>query len=110
MVTEKCPEALGKSLYWIRNYSNYSNPNHVGKLSYYHIWPLFFRKFPLGEIWIIESPKNWAKKIMEDRNELGIKYDYDKINPNGFPQEMTVYKLIFSLKTHFPYYLMEYTL
>ena len=89
MVTEKCPDSLGNSLYWIRNYSNYSNPNHVGKLSYYHLWPLFFRKFPLGEIWIIESPQKWAKKIREDRRELGIKYDYDKINPNGFPQEMT---------------------
>lgn len=89
-LVDNCPDSLGLSLYWIRNSTeSYSNGNHIGKLCYYHIWPLFFRKFPLGQIWIIESPKCWANKIGEDRWKLGKDYGYDKIDPLGFPQEMS---------------------
>jgi hypothetical protein len=88
-LVENCPDSIGLSLYWIRNSTeSYSNGNHIGKLCYYHIWPLFFRKFPLGQIWIIESPKSWADKIWEDRWKLGKDHGYDKIDPLGFPQEM----------------------
>ncbi|WP_321423341.1 hypothetical protein [uncultured Methanobacterium sp.] len=90
MVIEGCPDSLGLSLYWIRNSTEgYHMGNHIGKLCYYHIWPLFFRKFPLGQIWIIESPKTWADKIWTDQRELGKKYGYDKMDPIGVPQEMS---------------------
>ena len=89
-LVDNCPDSLGLSLYWIRNSTeNYFYGNHIGKLCYYHIWPLFFRKFPLGQIWIIESPKSWADKIWEDRWKLGKDHGYDKIDPLGFPQEMS---------------------
>ncbi|HEX3013430.1 MAG TPA: hypothetical protein VHO92_04040 [Methanobacterium sp.] len=89
-LVDNCPDSLGLSLYWIRNSTeNYFMGNHIGKLCYYHIWPLFFRKFPLGQIWIIESPKSWADKIWEDRWKLGKDYGYDKIDPLGFLQEMS---------------------
>ncbi|AUB54982.1 hypothetical protein BK007_02410 [Methanobacterium subterraneum] len=90
MVVEGCPDSLGLSLYWIRNSTEgYSRGNHIGRLCYYHIWPLFFRKFPLGQIWIIESPKSWADKIWTDQRELGKKYGYDKMDPIRVPQEMS---------------------
>lgn len=89
-VIEKCPDSLGLSLYWIRNSTEgYSYINHIGKLCYYHIWPFFFRKFPLGEIWIIETPKTWTDKIWDDRSKLAKEYGYDSIDPTGFPQEMS---------------------
>lgn len=89
-LVDNCPDSIGLSLYWIRNSTeNYVRGNHIGKLCYHHLWPLFFRKFPLGQIWIIESPKGWADKIWEDRKNLGGEYGYDKINPLGFPQEMS---------------------
>ncbi|HML04422.1 MAG TPA: hypothetical protein VK426_01480 [Methanobacterium sp.] len=89
-LVDDCPDSLGLSLYWIRNSTeNYFRGNHIGKLCYYHIWPLFFRKFPLGQIWIIESPKSWTDAIWEDRRKLGEEYGYDKNNPLGFPQEMS---------------------
>ena len=89
-VIENCPDSLGLSLFWIRNSTDgYFNINQIGKLCYNHIWPFFFRKFPLGQIWIIETPKNWTNKIWEDQSKLSKEFGYDKIDPFGFPQEMS---------------------
>lgn len=88
---DECPDSLDLSLFWIRNSTiGFSNVNQLGKLCYYHIWPLFFRKFPLGQIWIIESPKSWGDKILEDRRSAAEKmFDYDKNYPLGYPQEFS---------------------
>ena len=87
---KNCPDSLGKSLFYIREHTDYPRGNHLGRYCLYHVWPLFFEKFPLGQIWIIELPKSWTQEVWKGQRELAIKYGYDKSNPTGFSaQEMT---------------------
>jgi hypothetical protein len=87
---KKCPDSLGMSLFYIRQNTDYPNLNHIGKYCLYHVWPLFFEKFPLGQIWIIETPKYWWEEIWKGQRELAIKSGYNQINPGGIsPQELT---------------------
>lgn len=83
-----CPESSAKSLFYIRINTQYSHLNHLGRYCLHHVWPLFFEKFPLGQIWIIETDKSWWEKIWEGQKELSTRYQqfYPEQSP---PQEMT---------------------
>jgi hypothetical protein len=88
---KNCPEELGFSLFFIRDYTvSYYNGNHTGRFCLYHLWPLFFRKFPLGQIWLINTPKKWNNEIWLGQRTLAHEMGYLKNNPNGYsPQEMS---------------------
>lgn len=90
MMMENCPSSLGLSLFYLRNHTEYHQVNQIGRYCLYHVWPLFFEKFPLGQIWIIENQKSWYEKIWEGQEKIAKDFDYKKNNPTGFsPQEMT---------------------
>jgi|GEM_PF-2273199 len=83
-----CPESMDMSLFYIRLNTMYSQVNHLGRYCLYHVWPLFFEKFPLGQIWVIQTNESWWEKIWEGQKELSTRYnqDYPEQSP---PQQMT---------------------
>lgn len=86
---ENCPSSLGLSLFYLRNHTYYHQVNHTGRYCLYHVWPLFFEKFPLGQIWIIENPRSWNESVWEGIIEIAKIYN-NKNNTYGFyHQEMT---------------------
>lgn len=89
IVKENCPDSLGLSLFYIRNSTEYNHVNHIGRYCLYYIWPLFFEKYPLGQIWVLESQRSWYDSIWEGQREIAEHYGYNEINPIGSPQEMT---------------------
>lgn len=88
---DKCPNELEFSLFFIRDYTtSYPTINFWGRFWLYHVWPLFFKKFPLGQIWVIETPEKWNEKIWFGQRSHANESGYLDNNPNGFsPQEMS---------------------
>lgn len=86
---KNCPESLEKSLFYICDSStNYPNQNYINCTSLFYIWPLFFEKFPLGQIWLPKISQRWWDEIWEGEKQIAHKTGYDQKHPEGFhPQE-----------------------
>ncbi len=84
-----CPHSLGLSLFFIRDNTIYHKGNQIGRYCLYEIWPLFFEKFPLGQIWVVETNKSWINEMWRGQRELALENKYDESHPEGFsPQEL----------------------
>ena len=80
-----CPKELGFSLFCLRDFSNsYVNGNHMGRFCLHYVWPKFFRQFPLGQIWLIETSEKWNDKIWSGQKTLAQETGYLEDNPTGF--------------------------
>lgn len=84
-IRKGCPEALDKSLFYINGKTNsYPLNNHLSKSSVMYTWPLFFEKFPDGQIWILEISEAWWHEIWNGQISLAKKTGYSDKYPDGF--------------------------
>lgn len=83
------PKSLGKSLFYIcESSTTYFYQNYVSRISLHYTWPLFFEKFPLGQIWLPKISKQWWDEIWQGEKQIAQKTGYNKKHPEGFhPQE-----------------------
>jgi len=75
-----CPKSLGKSLFYIcRESESYPNKNFLSRIYLNYGWPLFFERFPHGQIWLCEISIEWFEKLWEKHRLLAteIKHDWE---------------------------------
>ena len=76
---QTCPDNLEDSLIHIASSSNsYFIQNHISKTSLLYTWPLFFEKFPKGQIWLVEISERWTTEIKSGQRSLAEKYNIDR--------------------------------
>jgi len=85
------PRSLGKSLFYIcENSTTYFNQNFISRISLNYTWPLFFQKFPLGQIWLPKISKQWWDEIWQGEKFIAETTGYNKKRFRGFcPQEFS---------------------
>lgn len=84
-IRNNCPESLDKSLFYITGKTNsYPINNHLSKSAIRHTWPLYFEKFPDGQIWLLEVSEGWWHEIWEGQIVLAKKTGYNKKHPMDF--------------------------
>jgi len=83
------PKSLEKSLFYIcKSSTTYFYQNYVSRISLHYTWPLFFEKFPLGQIWLPKISKQWWDEIWLGEKQITQRTDYNAKHPEGFhPQE-----------------------
>ncbi len=88
---ENAPKSLEKSLFYIcRSTNTYPHQNYVGRTSLSYTWPLFFEKFPLGQVWLAKISEQWWNEIWRGEKQIAQKTNYNAKHPEGFhPQEVS---------------------
>jgi len=83
------PKSLEESLFYIcKSSTTYPYQNYVSRTSLSYTWPLFFEKFPLGQIWLPKISKQWWDEIWQGEKQIAQKTGYKAKHPEGFhPQE-----------------------
>lgn len=83
------PKSLEESLFYIcKSSTTYPYQNYVSRTSLSYTWPLFFEKFPLGQIWLPKISKRWWDEIWRGEKQIAQKTGYNAKHPEGFhPQE-----------------------
>ena len=91
IIDKKCQENEKFFLYYIRDaLERGGNSNQMGRILLHHIWPLFFSKYPSGQIWIVEIDQKWQDEIWFGQRTLAIELGYLEKNPGLYsPQEMS---------------------
>ena len=91
IINKKCQEDEKFFLYYIRDaLERGGNINQMGRIMLHHIWPLFFSKFPSGQIWMMEIDQKWQDEIWFGQRTLAIESGYLEKNPGLYsPQEMS---------------------
>lgn len=84
---KNAPESLGESLFYIRKSTDgYGYQNYVGRTSISYVWPLFFKRFPLGQIWLIKISDEWWDGIWLGEKKLAKEGGLD-LDIGLLPQE-----------------------
>jgi hypothetical protein len=86
---KSAPKSLEESLFYIcKSSTTYPYQNYVSRTSLSYTWPLFFEKFPLGQIWLPKISKRWWDEIWRGEKQIAQKTGYNAKHPAGFhPQE-----------------------
>jgi len=86
---KNAPKSPEESLFYIcKSSTNYPYQNYVSRTSLFYTWPLFFEKFPLGQIWLPKISKRWWDEIWRGEKQIAQKTVYNAKHPEGFlPQE-----------------------
>lgn len=80
---ENCPKDLAKSLLYIRSNSiRYPYQNYLSRTSFAYVWPLFFEKFPLGQIWLPKISESWIKEVRKGKTLIAKETGYDQEHPD----------------------------
>ncbi|MCK9151542.1 hypothetical protein [Methanobacterium alcaliphilum] len=96
----KCQDNEKLFLYYIRDVLDHiGNINQSGRIMLHHIWPLFFSRYPSGQIWAIEIDQKWQDEIWHGQRTLAHQSGFLDKNPNLFSsQENSGFD-----SYHFPY-------
>ncbi len=83
------PKSMEESLFYLCNSSTaYPHQNYVSRTSLSYTWPLFFEKFPLGQIWLPKISQRWWDAIWQGEKQIAEHTGYNQEHPEGFhPQE-----------------------
>jgi len=83
------PRSLKKSLFYIcKKSTTFFNQNYISRISLKYTWPLFFKKFPLGQIILPKISQEWLDEIWQGEKYIAEKTGYNKKRFAGFcPQE-----------------------
>ena len=70
-IINEAPTSPEKSLFFIRKETgNFPYYNDIWKYWLQVIWPLFFEKFPEGEIWIVRIHEDWFTKMWQSQRKI----------------------------------------
>jgi hypothetical protein len=73
-----CPDSLEESLIYIaKSSTSYFNQNNISQTSLLYTWPLFFEKFPQGQIWLVEISGRWRTEIVSGQKSLAKEFSID---------------------------------
>ncbi|KSV18889.1 hypothetical protein DA01_07895 [Dehalococcoides mccartyi] len=68
---QNTPESLADSFFYISKHTtNFGYQNYTGRICQKYIWPLFFKKFPLGKILLVKISDNWWGKNWQNEEFL----------------------------------------
>jgi hypothetical protein len=87
---EGCPENLGLALFHIAKRGEYTMPANLGgRVAQQWVWPFFFEKFPLGQIWIIDADMDWLRQMWAGHRAIAACAGYRPEDPVACPQEFS---------------------
>lgn len=83
------PKSSEESLFYIcKSSTTYPYQNYVSRTSLSYTWPLFFERFPLGQIWLPKIFQQWWNEIWKGEKQIAQQTGYVQKHPEGIhPQE-----------------------
>lgn len=98
------PRSLESALFYIRkSTATYGYQNHVGRACVNHVWPVFYEKFPLGQIWLPKIPDEWWRTIWAGQKEIT-----EQVGVSGGVQRgVTPHEMSGLTTDNFPFYAMD---
>lgn len=92
-VKKICPKSFIDSLFYIRRATiSFGIGNYTSEAARKYVWPLFFEKFPLGNIWLIKISDEWWDIITTGELIISEKVNYKRQYPFSHPLEATGFK------------------
>jgi len=101
---QNCPEMSAQALFYVRdNTTSYGHQNYTGRIAIEYVWPLFFERFPLGQVWVVEIPQDWVYSAWDAQRAIADKTGFlDKYPQWQAPQAATGLQ-----SDHFPFAAMD---
>lgn len=96
---ESCPDSDAQSLFYIRDNTTYRCANYTGRACLHFTWPLFFERFPLGQVWVVEIPQGWVSSAWDAQRAIADETGFGDTHPEWMgPQTATGLQ-----SDHFPF-------
>lgn len=80
----RCPDTSWEALFYIADgLHHYPMNNYTGMVAQLHGWPLFFERFPLGQVWLVDLSSVWSQTLWNGYQQLAQQTGYSQKHPGG---------------------------